>query len=219
LRACLPSPEKVKGIELVPLDFDKDNDMHIEYVTACSNLRATNYKISPADKHNTKLIAGKIMPAIATTTSLVAGLVCLELYKLVQGKPLSQYKNGFANLALPFFGFSEPIQAPSREYRGEKWNLWSRIDITDSNITLQDFLKLFQDKHKMELTMVSCGVSILYSMFSSKSKEKMQEKMVDIIKGAGIEIAPRQKYVRFEVCANDEEGEEVEPPTVRFSVK
>jgi len=34
------------------------------------------------------------MPAIATTTSMVAGLVCLEMYKLVQGKPLDQFKNG-----------------------------------------------------------------------------------------------------------------------------
>ena len=219
LRAGLPSPEKVKGIELTGLEFDKDNDMHIEYVTACSNLRATNYRITASDKHNTKLIAGKIMPAIATTTSMVAGLVCLELYKLVQGKPLDQFKNGFANLALPFFGFSEPIQAPTREYDGHKWNLWSRLDVTDSSVTLEGLLKHFQDKYKLELSMLSCGVSIVYSMFSAKSKERMKDKLIDIVKDAGIIVAPTQKYLRFEICANDEEGEEVEAPSVRFTVR
>lgn len=70
-----------------PLEFEKDDDnnLHMDFIVACSNLRATNYSIAPADRHTSKLIAGKIIPAIATATSVVSGLACLEVYKHAQG--------------------------------------------------------------------------------------------------------------------------------------
>lgn len=77
---------------------DDDRNFHIDLIWAASNLRAGAYKIKTVERLEAKLIAGKIIPAIVTTTSLVTGLVCLELYKVIQNKPFAAYRNAFINL-------------------------------------------------------------------------------------------------------------------------
>ena len=114
---------------ITPADFEKDDDTnrHIDFIVACSNLRAENYGIEPADRSKSKVcycittiyymlikrIAGRIIPAIATTTAMVAGLISAELYKIAAGcDDIEKYRNTFMNLALPVYSFSEPMPAP-----------------------------------------------------------------------------------------------------------
>jgi ubiquitin-activating enzyme E1 len=168
----LPPPSSFVGYRLNPVVFEKDDDTnyHIDFITAASNLRAMNYNITPADRHHTKQIAGKIIPAIATTTSLVTGLVCLELYKVIDGKNrLEDYKNGFVNLALPFFGFSEPLAAQKLKYGSTEWTLWDRFEFKDDP-TLNEVINWFSEKHKLDVSMVSQGSSLLWTFFLPKAK-------------------------------------------------
>lgn len=216
LKESLPQPSTLAGFRLNPVEFEKDDDTnhHIEFITAASNLRALNYEIEPADKLKTKFIAGRIIPAIATTTALVTGLVCLELYKVVDGanKTIEDFKNGFINLALPFLGFSEPIASPKIKYnKGQTIDkIWGRFDIY-GNPTLGALIEQFEKEHGLTITMISSGQTLLYASFMPKHKPRLQQTFTSVLETVSKKpIADHVKTIVVEICADDAEGEDVE---------
>ena len=69
------------------VEFDKDDPIAMNFVTAACNLRASvfgkNIPDGPQTLHDAKGIAGNIVPAIATTNAIVAGLQILEVFKIL----------------------------------------------------------------------------------------------------------------------------------------
>jgi len=225
LQKVLPKPSEFKSVDIAPIEFEKDDDtnFHIDFVTATSNLRATNYSIPVATKHKTKGIAGKIIPAMVTTTAVVSGLVNVELLKLAQNLPLESYKNGFVNLANTIFAFSEPIAPMKTKIRDDwTWTLWDRFDV-EGHLTLKQFIEYFKDKHQLEVTMISSGKCMLYSFFMQKDKLKDREprKMSELVEIVSKQPLPAESnYLVFEICCNRiEDDEEVDVPSVRYKYK
>jgi len=226
LKNSIPTAKSLGGISISPIEFEKDDDsnFHMDFIVAASNLRASNYQIQHATFHQSKLIAGKIIPAIATTTSLVSGLIALEIMKLVQGHTNTElYKNGFANLALPFVTFSEPMPAPVQKYYDTEWTLWDRLEVQgdtgDGEMTLQQFLDYFKEKHRLEIAMLSQGVAMIYSFFmqAAKRKERLAMSMSQVVELVGRkQIPPYVNALVLELCCNDTDGEDVDVPYVKY---
>ncbi|KAJ5356930.1 Molybdenum cofactor biosynthesis MoeB [Penicillium concentricum] len=66
------------------LTFDKDDVDTLDFVTAAANLRAANFHVELKSKFDVKQMAGNIIPAIATTNAMTAGLCVLQSLKVFQ---------------------------------------------------------------------------------------------------------------------------------------
>ena len=92
--------ENKNTINYNPIKYEKDTtDINeINFISYTSNLRAMNYNIEILDKIKIKIIAGKIMPALITSTASVAGLLALQLYVLSQNVNCKTFRTGILDL-------------------------------------------------------------------------------------------------------------------------
>ena len=75
------SQEKAQNNHLV---WDKDDQNSMDFVAACANVRAYIFGIAQKTRFDIKSMAGNIIPAIATTNAIVAGLVVLHAFRILQ---------------------------------------------------------------------------------------------------------------------------------------
>ena len=152
----------------------------------------------------------------------MTGLVVFELYKVIDGKDdIEQYKNGFVNLALPFFGFSEPISSPKVEYTGPNGKvsldkIWDRYEV--GNVTIQELIDYFKEKGLSVLSL-SHGVSFLYGAWFPSAKARLPMKITEVIEQVTKKPLPSHaKELIVEVLVEDENEEDVDVPYIKVSL-
>ena len=67
------------------IEFDKDDADTLDFVASSANIRAIIFGIETKSRFDIKQMAGNIIPAIATTNAIVAGLCVLQSFKVLQG--------------------------------------------------------------------------------------------------------------------------------------
>ena len=145
LRTELSSVDVVALQQATAHEFEKDDDsnFHIDFLTIATNLRAWNYDIKQSQRHDVKVIAGRIIPALATTTAMVCGLVNIEFCKLVLGLQNSgreKFLNSNINLAAGSCNFTTYSPDPPIELKTglmapapEQFCAWDKICVVSTN--------------------------------------------------------------------------------------
>jgi len=210
-------PDCLREKSLRVEEFEKDDDFnhHVDFMTASSNLRAMMYGITATDRMETKRIAGKIIPAIATTTTMVAGLVSLEIIKIAHGgMKVEKFKSMSLNLALPVFQMFQPSGPKKFPIVGTKafYTAWDSWEVKDSTITLSNFCQLFQDKYNLTVTGVVQGTSTVYMSMFPAHKQRLTKRISDLLKDIGVVKDIVELVVTFE----DEDGGDVDGPIIKF---
>lgn len=112
-----------------PIEFEKDDDDlgHVQWIWLSSNMRNIQYSISKTDLWETRKIAGNIIPALITTTSLISGFQILEFIRIIKlylknkyintenKKDIDIYKNRFVNLNINYCDGINP--SPIQTYK------------------------------------------------------------------------------------------------------
>jgi len=217
-----------------PEEFEKDDDsnFHIEFINAASNLRARNYRIKESDTQKTKMIAGKIIPAIATTTASITGLVALQIYTLLQTNDISFMRNAFMNLAVNLFVLTEP--APKQEHKDKdydalmlgpvkaippNWTVWDKI-IINGPMTFRQLMDKLKADYNIDVNIITASKVTLIQTFIKSNFERFDKKIEDVYNSLTKHpLSENAKYLVLEISADTEDGAVALLPLVQYNFK
>ena len=140
-----------------------------------SALRCRNYKLEIMDWMTVKIKAGRIIPALATTTSSISALQTIELIKIAKNSPIEEYRNSFLNLAIPLLQSSQPGACIKNKIRegltttlGDKWE----VKLSQDQCTIKNLFETLKSKYLLFPRDIFKGKKPIYSYAAYKDKKE-----------------------------------------------
>jgi ubiquitin-activating enzyme E1 len=161
------------------INFNKDDDElnHVDWLVTISNLRNLQYSIPLTDKYETRKIAGKIIPALITTTSIIAGYQIMEFIKIVSMNlitksnevnmdeiDITKFTNVYLNTGINFYSYVTPSRVIKKVVNGSmnEISVWDKIEIPKLITNVQHILDIIQRKILSKVEFITWKSNIIY---------------------------------------------------------
>jgi len=183
-RNCLKATQQVlcrlvpEAGKIEPQEFDKDDAVHLGFVYSFSLIYAHCYDIHPADQFRAKRIAGRIIPAIITTTSMVSGMMCLNLYRIMLKSPVAvtQLVSTQVDTAVGSFLFFPPANHSKFKFKNQLADVVVYGELSKEE-TIGDFVRNFKRKFNVQIDTIKYDMPQNPVLLS----ESLQERYSDIM--------------------------------------
>ncbi len=202
----------IDKIKIKEEKFEKDDDTnyHVYFVNLCSKLRAENYRISKSDIQKTKIIAGKIIPAISSTTAAITGFSCMQLFTLLNSDNIDLVKNCYFNTSFNLYQINNPsdvIHMKDEEYNiifdgptkavPKGWTVWDIIEIKGP-MTCLEFVDYFKKEYEVKISSISSNSKVIIFMFMAARSKKINRKIEEIYENEyGLQI--KQNFLWLDI--------------------
>ena len=228
-------------IKVEELEKDHDENGHIDFIHASSNLRARNYNITECNRPTTKIIAGKIIPTILTTTATVAGHVSFQLYTLLQTHEIHFLRNIDFTLSDNFYAFMEPSppeiikdklpddnNGPVKVIPKE-FTIWDKLEIKGSK-TCKELFDYMKEKYNINIDILVANGQIIISSLNENEYEQRKGMTIEkiFLEYSKMKLKDNINYLLLQVVANIEkikiydkeyENASVEMPPIKYIFK
>ena len=182
-------------------------------------------------------IAGNIVPAMITSTSVAGALATVELLKIIKGRGVARARNSFGNLATPFLASSRPVEPKEVGIVGgaggnlgkDTFNVWDRIVVKPRRKKAEKGTEKGTEKRKSvslrrliakvekrvgegaKVASITWGEFIVYMNFMV-TPEDLERDVFELAEEAteGEANLKGSSFVDLAVVCESEEGEELE---------
>lgn len=222
LMVCKLPEMKVKVLNVE--DDEIERNLCLEFITICSNLKARCYNLVEIQRYKAEKIAFNLERNIGITHQLIAGILCMEIYKIVMEKEKKYFKNTTIDLRCNKYDFVEPSSPKALTKSDEKekkipenFDPWKKIEY-NKDISIEEFINDFKEKYGVTIIGISFENEKIYTKFSEISQKNilLTSKIEDAYKQVGGDF----KKQSFEILVQgvDDLGVTCNFPKIRYNL-